>query len=48
MKKGENKKTYKAAPHPKIGRLIRTTAGGRHGIYEAELDGRTFIVRKPL
>lgn len=48
MKKGQHKKTYKPAPHPTIGRLVRTTAGGRHGIYEAELNGKTFLVRKPL
>jgi hypothetical protein len=27
---------------------LRMTAGGRHGIYEARLDGKTFLVRKPL
>jgi hypothetical protein len=48
MKKGQNKKNYKPAPHPEIERLVKKTPGGRHGIYEAELKGETFQVRKPL
>jgi hypothetical protein len=48
MKKGQNKKQYKAAPHPTVIRLVKTTVGGRHGIYEVELDSANFLVRKPL
>jgi hypothetical protein len=48
MKKGQNKKNRKAAPHPEIKRLIKKTPGGRHAIYEVKLKGETFQVRKPL
>jgi hypothetical protein len=48
MKKGTNRKLGKPAVHPTIGRLVRKTAGGRHGIYEATLKGEVFNVRKPL
>jgi len=48
MKNGQTKKTKKPAPKPVIGKLIRITAGRRHGIFEAELAGTKFEVRKPL
>ena len=48
MKKRTQKQSRKPAVHPVIGRLVRKTAGGRHGIYEATLKGEFFEVRKPL
>lgn len=33
---------------PILGKLIKKTAGGHHGWYEAYVDDKKIIIRKPL